>query len=307
MAEKVPITLGISPAPHTRALLEGAVQPDRIELTCTGADGTHTVTERILKGTLQGGEFSLSSLMQAMQRGLRLCVLPIFVRRGFVHRGLWRRVDSGINRPADYANKRVAIHRYNNSAGVWCRALLAREYGVALESIRWYAALPEPPGEILPLARQVTYIQGPPERLVEMLEQGQVDGALERYLYKSGPLVQRVFADYHAAEAEHFRRSGIFPIYHTLVLRPEVIDGRAWILESLLEAFRESRGWATEFMSDWEQREWDWLQSVLDDDPYAYRLGESERRSFAYMNESLIREGALEMLFDPDEFFAIKG
>lgn len=307
MAAKIALTLGISTAPHSRALFEGAVRPEGIELTCISAYGERNASARIMEGTLEGGEFSLSSLMQAKARGIHLCALPIFLGRGFVHRGLWRRAGSGIESPTDYVGKRVAMHRYNNSAGMWARALLSQEYGVALDSIRWYAAVREPPGESLPPHRDVTYIDGPREQLAEMLDRGEIDGALERFLYKSGPAVERVFEDYHAAEADHFHRTRIFPMFHALVLRPEVIDGRDWILDSLLEGFRESRKRASEFMEDWERREADWLLSVLDDDPYAYRLGESERRSFRYLNQLLIREGVLETTFDPDQFFAITG
>ena len=305
MAEKVALTLGLSKVPHTRALFETAVQPDGIELSCTSSAG-RTTAEPVMEGTLDGGEFSLSSLMQALERGVRLRVLPIFLGRGFVHRALWRRDGSGIESPSDYAGKRVAIHRYNNSAGMWARALLA-EYGVPPGSIRWYAAVREPEGESLPRGREVTYVDGPAQRLVEMLEVGEVDGALERYLYTPGPVVQRVFQDYREAEEEHYRRTRIFPMYHALVLRPEVVEGRPWLIQSLLEAFRESRRRASDYMTEQERREADWLLSVLDNDPYAYRLGDSERRSFRYMNEALVREGVLRTLLEPQELFATHG
>lgn len=301
------MTLGIAAVPHARAISEGAVQPEGIALTCTSAYGERNASARIMEATLDGGEFSLSSLMQATERGARFLVLPIFLGRGFVHRALWRRVDSGIDSPSDYAGKRVAMHRYNNSNGMWARALLTQEYGVDLDSIRWYAALREPAGEALPPSRQVKYIDGPREQLAQMLEGGDLDGALERFLYQPGPAVQRVFPDYPAVEAEHYRRTRIFPMYHALVLRPEVVDGRFWILQSLLHAFRESRQRAPEFMADRERKEADWLLSVLEEDPFAYRLGDSERRSFRYLNELLIQERVLHTIFDPDDFFAIQG
>lgn len=252
MPGKVAITVGISNVPHTRAVFEGTVRPEGIELTCTRGYDQRASSERLLDGALGGREFSLSSLMQAIERGTRLCVLPIFLGRGFVHRSLWRRVDSGIQGPGDYGGKRVAVHRYNNSAGVWARALLV-EHGVDLASIQWYAAVREPGNEKLAPGRDITYTEGGLERLAEMLEQGEVDGALERYQYTPSHLVQRVFDDYRTAEADHFRRTCIFPIYHTLVLRQPVVEERAWVVQSLLEAFREARARAPAYMS--EERE----------------------------------------------------
>lgn len=305
MSDKVPLTLGISNTSLTKALLEGKVTPEGIDLKLVGAYGAGPASGQIIAGKIEGGEFSLSSLLMATERGVRLVVLPIFLGRGFVQRGLWRRAGAGIETPAHYAGKRVAVHRYNNSYGVWARALLAMEYGVDLRSIRWITAREEPEGEPSPPGTVIERVPGPLERLPQLLEEGAVDGALELYLFEPGPVVERVFEDYRAEEAAYFRRTQVFPVYHTIVLRPEAVAGRAWMLHSLLEAFGESRRQAPDFMSDEEREEAAWLESVLDDDPYAFRLGGSERRSFDQLSQSMVREGLLASPVDADSFFTI--
>lgn len=307
MADKVSLTIGISNTPLTKALLQGQVSAEGIDLTLVGAYGAGPASGQILAGKIDGGEFSLSSLLMASARGVRLVVLPIFLGRGFVQRGLWRRADSGIRTPAEYAGKRVAVHRYNNSYGVWARALLATEYGVDLRSIHWVTAREELEGEPWPAGTLIERVPGPVERLPQLLEEGAVDGALELYLFEASPVAQRVFEDYRVEEAAYFARTQVFPMYHTIVLRPEAVNGQDWILQSLLGAFRESRRQASTFMSDEERAETTWLESVLEEDPYAFRFGPSERRSFEQLNQSMVREGLLDRLVDVDSFFAIDG
>ncbi|MBM2811387.1 MAG: 4,5-dihydroxyphthalate decarboxylase [Chloroflexi bacterium] len=303
----VDLTIGISTSPLTQALLQRKVRPEGIRLTCIGAYGKGPASAQIMAGTLDGGEFSLSSLITATARGARLVVLPIFLGRGFVHRGFWGRVGSAVEAPSDYAGKRLAIHRYNNSYGVWARGVLEDEYRVSPRSVHWVGVLDDLDGERPPAAVAIEHVDGGVKRLVELLEEGSVDGAVELYLYKEGPVVRRLFSDFHDVEAASFRRHHIFPIYHTIVLRPEVLEGRPWIAESLMEAFRESRRLASSFMTPEERAEADWQASVLEDDPYAYRLGESEVRSFNRMNQYLVREGLLSCPLEAEAFFARKG
>jgi 4,5-dihydroxyphthalate decarboxylase len=138
--------------------------------------------------------------------------------------------------------------------------------------------------------------------LVAMLEEGKVDGALELYAYKEGPTVGRMFPDYRQQEADYFRQTGIFPIFHSLVLRPEATEGRPQLIPSLLEAFRASVGAAHEHASAEELSELEWEESVVGD-PYAPGLGESEQRAFDLLNWALVQEGLLSRAFSADEFF----
>lgn len=307
MADRPHLTIGISTTPLTRALLDGTVKPDGMDLTCVGAYGKGPASARIAAGELDGGEFSLSSLLQVTEHGMRLAVLPIFLGRDFVHRGFWRHPGAGIESAFDYAGKRLAMHRYNNSYGVWARAVLHDEYGVSPKSIRWYSVVSDLKGEQAPPGVEIERVPGPLSRLPEMLAEGAFDGAIELYLFEPEPGVERLYEDYRAVDAEHYRRTGLFPMYHTIVLRPEVVEQHPRVAADLLEAFRESRRFARDYMTPEELDEAAWQESVLDDDPFAYRIGPSERRAFDAMNRALVREGMLEAPLDADSFFAIKG
>jgi 4,5-dihydroxyphthalate decarboxylase len=308
VAPPLKLTLGISTNPLTRGLIEERIRPEGVEATWVGAYNAGPASNLLLQGKLDAAEFSLSSLFMAADRGVRLTVLPIFLGRGFVQRGLWRRKDAGIDSPADYAGKRVAMHRYNNSYGIAARAMLSVDYDVDLRSIHWVTARAEPADEPSPAGVTIELIEGGHnDVLPKMLQEGAIDGALELYLFEEGPVVQRVFPDFRSQEAAYYRATGVFPVYHTLVLRPEAVDGNPWVYQSLIEAFRAARRMANEFMTEEEADEATWLESVLDEDPYAYKLGSSERKALDQLNQSMVREGLLRAPVDIDGLFAATG
>jgi 4,5-dihydroxyphthalate decarboxylase len=308
VAEPLKLTLGISDTPLTRGLREGRIVPEGVEPTWVGAYNAGPASGLLLQGKLDAAEFSLSSLLMAADRGVHVVVLPIFLGRGFVQRGLWRRKGAGIDSPADYAGKRVAVHRYNNSYGMWARAMLAVDYGVDLRSIHWVTAREEPKDEPSPPGVAIELVAGGHnDVLPKMLQKGAIDGALELYMFEEGPVVERVFPDYRYQEAAYYSRTQVFPIYHTLVLRADAVEGSPWVYQSLVEAFRASRRLAHEFMTEEEADEATWLESVLDEDPYGYRLGPSERKALEQLNQCLVGEGLLRAPVDIDGLFATTG
>jgi 4,5-dihydroxyphthalate decarboxylase len=314
MGESIKLTLGLAVTPRTRALFDGSVRPEGIQLRCEsqfgdGLDNTGARHRAILGGAIDGGECSTSSLILARMRGASLRGLPVFPARQFRHRCIFCPVTSTLSDPSELKGKRVIAHRYNATTAVWLRGLLQDEYGLSPEQMQWYVAEPdvgEEAGNPPPKSVTVNFIASPRtrEHAIELVENGAIDAALEPYgSLAKNPKLRRLLKDHRREEADYFRRTQVIPVIHTLVLQEELAAKQPWILESLLSAFRKARALEDKYMSEEEKGDARWLSEAIGYDPYAYSFDVSTRKSLhalirCQMQQGLLdREPALEDLF----------
>jgi 4,5-dihydroxyphthalate decarboxylase len=75
------------------------------------------------------------------------------------------------------------------------------------------------------------------------------DGELDAFVtarapstfYSEPDKVQRLFPDYVAREKDFYRRTKIFPIMHTVVIKREIYDADPWIAQALYKAFSRAK------------------------------------------------------------------
>ena len=53
--------------------------------------------------------------------------------------------------------------------------------------------------------------------------------------------VKRLFEDYVSVEQAYFRKTRIFPIMHTIVIRRSLYEQNRWIAQNLMKAFLEAQ------------------------------------------------------------------
>jgi len=135
------------------------------------------------------------------------------------------------------------------TAAVWARGILSDDYGVRPADIEWIQGgleepgrLPfepaEPPGVIVGFA--------PADRsLAQMLGSGEIDALVTARTpssFRRGTgTVGRLFERPFDVERDYFRRTGIFPIMHTLVVKKEILDANPWVAFTLFKAFSEAK------------------------------------------------------------------
>ena len=88
-------------------------------------------------------EFSMSSYLMAIDRGMPITGVPVFPRRLFSASGMFVRADSDMTEPKHLIGKRVALSSFQTTLSLLAKGDLKFEYGVAWEDIHWFVSRKE--------------------------------------------------------------------------------------------------------------------------------------------------------------------
>ena len=166
---------------RTRALMDGSVQPDGIELTYLDLPVEETFFRMIRHREFDVAEMSLSSYTVSLFREPRPFVaIPVFPSRFFRHSCIYVNANAGIREPRDLVGKRVGTPEYQMTAPVWIRGILAEHYGVPVDGVTYFTGGEEEPGRVekqkldLPARIRVQPIAAS-QTLARMLAEGEID------------------------------------------------------------------------------------------------------------------------------------
>ena len=314
MARKIPLTLACGDYEIVRALKEGIVQPDGIDLTVLTAMDSTTRHWRFLRNRdFDMAEVSSSSYIVARDQGLPFQALPVFLHRRFRHGFVFINTSKGIKTPADLIGRRIGVKSFLVSAVHWMRGILEHEYGVPHKSIEWFAELDEdvefspPPGLILHRLPATASIE-------TMLAEGELDAVLHSSLIKpmlrQDPRVARLFPDYKQEEIAYFRKTGIFPIMHVMGVKQEIIDRHPWVAINMFHAFNEAKAIAMRRMENprivplaWYREAWEEQAAVLGPDPWEYGLTPRNRHTLETLVGYSQEQGLIKHKLPLDELF----
>src|SRR3989442_8487565 len=151
---KLALTLACWNYDRTRALLEGRIRPDGVDLNYLNIPVEETFFRMLRHKEFDIAEMSLSSyVMSWFQPGRPFIAIPVFPSRFFRHSCIYVHAGSAIKEPKDLIGKRVGTPEYQMTAAVWIRGILSDEYGVPVKSVVYLTGGEEEPGrsEKLPL------------------------------------------------------------------------------------------------------------------------------------------------------------
>jgi 4,5-dihydroxyphthalate decarboxylase len=251
---KLQLSLAIAANPRSWPILDGRAAPDGIDLVPTPLHPSEMFWRQLRFGDFDVCEMSMSSLMMATSRGDERWVgLPVFTTRHFFHTGVLVRRDAKIDQPADLKGKRVGVPEYQQTAALWARGVLQHEFGVAPRDMEfWMERVPShshggatgfkpPPG--------VTVHQIPREKNIgAMMLSGELDAALH-YIVDPNlvdrstadlwhhPEIKPLFPDRVAEGVRYYRKTGLYPINHGMVVKRTLAEQHPWIVLNLLKAF----------------------------------------------------------------------
>src|SRR5712672_4637956 len=116
---------------RTRALADGSVQPDGIDLNYLDLPVEETFFRMLRYREFEVAELSLSSYTVSLfgEQGPFIAI-PVFPSRFFRHSCIYVNADADIRTPKDLIGKRIGTPEYQMTAPVWVRGILSEYYGV---------------------------------------------------------------------------------------------------------------------------------------------------------------------------------
>jgi len=241
------LTLACGEYDRTRALADGSIRPAGFELRYVALNPGELFARMVRDREFDVSEMSLSTYLNLRARGDDgLVGIPVFPSRVFRHGYIFVNRDAGIGRPEDLAGRRVGTMQWQLTSSLWLRGTLADEHGVQPSSITWLVGGQDEPGQ-----HERAPVDVPPEVRVEAIPPGTslggllVEGAIDaifaphvpRVFRDGDPRVVRLFPDFRAVETDYFRRTGLFPIMHLVVVRRDVHEANPSLAAGLLAAF----------------------------------------------------------------------
>ena len=237
---------------RTRALMDGSVRPEGIDLTYENLFPAVTFQRMLGSREFEASELGLTFYLATLHApDPPFVAIPVYPVRLFPYQAVFVNANADIREPKDLIGKKVGeLFLYGHDAGTWSKGALADEYGVKVESCEWFIGGVDQPMQewkfVLqpPPSVKVTHI-GPAKTLDAMLESGEI-AALHSAIVppsylKGSKNVRRLFEDNEAAERAYFKKTGIFPIMHVVAIRKDVYQANKWVAKSLYDALKASK------------------------------------------------------------------
>ena len=307
---------------RTRPLADGRVRPDGIDLVYLNQPVEETFFRMLRYREFDACEMSLSSYVASLNGdNPPFIAIPAFPSRFFRHSCIFVSTKSGIRKAEELKGRRIGVPEYQMTAPVWIRGILSDDYGVKVTEVEHLSGGEEEPGRDeklklnLPASIKVRPI-GPTQTLSQMIAAGEIDALVTARapstFHKQPDKVQRLFPNYVEQEKDYYRRTKIFPIMHTVVIRRDVYERNPWVAQSLYKALVESKAMALELfkqtaalpaMLPWFVAYVEETRRELGDDWWPYGLAPNR-----HVLDTFLRyhheQGLSQRRFAPEELFA---
>jgi 4,5-dihydroxyphthalate decarboxylase len=326
---KLKLKLGCWQYDRTRALADGSVQPEGIELEYRSAPQVGAIMERALNGEFDVSELGITYYLRSLELpDPPFIAIPVFPNRLFRHGAIFINKDSGIKEPRDLIGRKVGeLHRYGHDAGIWAKGALSDDFGVAADSMTYYVGgLDAPSNEadwataVTPPGVRITPIDAG-QTLDKMLQEGAIDALFSAWIPPSmragSPKIARLFEDFETVERAYYARHHVFPIMHTVVIKRSVYRENPWVARAMLDAFEKAKQAAQNIyragsvfftpalMIPWVAALQERNRELLGDDFWPYGIEQNRKTldtCLRYNREQhlLSRDWKLEELFAPE-------
>jgi 4,5-dihydroxyphthalate decarboxylase len=315
MAEKLRLTVACGDYEIVRAIKEGTVKADGLDLVMLTGMGPRERHWRMARhAEFDICEANVGAYFMERDHGVELTAIPVFLHRRFRHGFLFANAAAGIRAPKDLIGQKVGGTNFQPASNIWMRGILEEEYGLPHRQVTWVVERSEDVAFAPPSDLRIEMI-APGKRLDVMLAEGEIPAMLSPELPKlflaGDKRIVRLFPNYKDIELAYFRKTGIFPIMHVTTIKQEIVDKYPWVATNLVKAFEEAKNIAYRRIANprmvpiaWVRTALEEQEEVLGPDPWAYGLTPANRKNLETVQRYTHQQGMIGKILPLDDLFA---
>jgi len=266
------LNFACGPYDRTQALRDGTIKPDGIDLTYITLQPAEIFWRMLQYQEFHISEMSFSNYTSLVSDGnAPFVAIPAFPSRVFRHGYFFINTTKGIEKPSDLKGKRGGVPEYSMTAAVYMRGLMQHEFGVAPSEVEWVQGRTDRLGRKLPPEVRLTQAPAGSE-LGDLLERGEIDfliTANNPLAFRRGAkTVRRLFPDYPAVEKDYYRRTRIYPIMHTVVIRRDIYERDPWVAFNMYKAMCLAKEQCYRLLGETgsPKASFAWLQAMIEEE-----------------------------------------
>jgi 4,5-dihydroxyphthalate decarboxylase len=239
MTEPVRLRALLGDYPVTAALKKGEVRSPELALDFADVKVPNAAFKRVVRELeFDVAELAIVTFLMAKAHGKPLVLVPTVLVGRFQHPFIVYNAERGPLSPGELAGRRVGIRSYSVTTVTWIRGILADDYGVDLDRVRWLtcedahvAEFRDPPGIERAAAGK---------DLAAMLLAGEIDAAVLGAVPKD-PRLKPLIPDPAAAAEAWRRKNGALQINHMVVVKDSLSKSNPQAVREVYRLLAESK------------------------------------------------------------------
>jgi 4,5-dihydroxyphthalate decarboxylase len=318
LSNPVHLTLVVAETPHTSRIRNGSIPIEGVDVEIITVDPMIAAFRRMVRNV----EFDICAVAPvtyviARAYGYPFKALPIFIQRGFHHGGLLVRPDAGIKVPKDLEGKKVGVRAYSVTSGAWTRAVLIDEYGLDSSKVTWVVDDEE---HVTKLTLPPNVVRTPEGKSLNgMMADGELAAGLAGLagIGRIGSPTSGwkpvetdypdLFANPAELEADWYKRTGIYPVHDTIVVKDSVLAEHPWVAKSIFNAFSQAKNeWLAGLDSRTDltgpEKKYANLRKLVGPDPLPYGI-EANLPTIKALEDTAFKQGFTPRRMSVEELF----
>ena len=203
--------------PTTLPLKRGQILSPHVFLEFADVKIPNTAFKRLVRSLeFDVAELAIVTFLMARAYGKPLVLLPTVIVARFQHQYLVYNAERGHLTPGGLSGRRVGIRSCSVTTAMWIRGILADDYGVDLDKVKWITFEEPHVAEYCdpPLVERAPAESDPATMLLE----GKLDAAILA-APSTNPAIKTLIPDPAAAARDWYKRHQALQINHMVVVR----------------------------------------------------------------------------------------